>query len=109
MKEERHCATCANWMPEKSVMSEGKDPLRASLGECHRYAPRPLILERQVATGAQLVWPKTRAGDVCGEWYYGGVRLRQQDAPSEPAKSKTATAAAPRSDFESRTPPRGAQ
>lgn len=105
MKEERHCATCANWMPEKSVTPEGKEPLLASLGECHRYAPRPLILERQAANDAQLVWPKTRAVDVCGEWYYGGVRLRQQETPSEPAKSEIRTAVAS-SDFESRTPPR---
>ncbi len=44
-------------------MTEGKENLLSSFGECHRYAPKPLILERQTARDAQLVWPKTRAVD----------------------------------------------
>ncbi|MGF1613463.1 MAG: hypothetical protein ACFCVA_05995 [Gammaproteobacteria bacterium] len=65
-------------------MTEGKENLLSSFGECHRYAPKPLILERQTARDAQLVWPKTRAVDVCGEWYYGGLRLKQPATPVEP-------------------------
>ena len=92
MKEERHCATCANWMATESTVSEGKESLLSSLGECHRYAPRPLILEREAANGAQLVWPRTRAGDVCGEWYYGGLRFRQEAPLSAPPRAEGDTA-----------------
>lgn len=91
MKEERHCATCANWMPESSATPQSQESALPSLGECHRYAPRPLILALEAATDAQLVWPRTRAGDVCGEWYYGGVRRGQQEHPSEPAKVEPPT------------------
>jgi len=86
MKEERHCATCANWIPKESIAAQDKEALLSSFGECHRHAPRPLILEHQAAADAQLVWPSTRAMDVCGEWYYGGLRLRQQETSSEPQK-----------------------
>lgn len=108
MKEERHCATCANWMPKASETAEGTEsPLSNNVGECHRYAPRPLILERKAATDAQLVWPKTRAEDVCGEWYYGGLRLQKQaqGTPLEPEQQDPPTLLAA-SDPGSAAPPR---
>ncbi|MFZ0257494.1 MAG: hypothetical protein WAN46_18050 [Gammaproteobacteria bacterium] len=105
MKEERHCATCANWIPQESASAEGKESLLSSRGECHRYAPRPLILERQAAGDAQLVWPETRAVDVCGEWYYGGPRLRPQETPSVLEKEEPPTLLAA-NELESGTPPR---
>lgn len=106
MKEERHCATCANWIPKELAPAEGTESPLSSLGECHRYAPRPLILARQAATDAQLVWPSTRAADVCGEWYYGGLRLKQQPAmPSEPPEDEPPSLLAS-SDTKPDAPPR---
>lgn len=105
MKEERHCATCANWIPNESVTGEGKASLLSSRGECHRYAPRPRILERPAAGDTQLVWPETHAVDVCGEWYYGGLRLRQPATPTGPAKDEPPIMLAA-SDLGSAAPPR---
>lgn len=79
-------------------MTEGKESLLSSFGECHRYAPKPLILERQTARDAQLIWPKTRAVDVCGEWYYGGLRLKQPAMPAEPEASPSDIAVAAAND-----------
>ncbi len=106
MKEERHCATCANWMPAISATPPSKEPLHSHLGECHRYAPRPLILAREAVTDAQLLWPKTRAVDVCGEWYYGGERLGQPETPREPNKGQLTTTVAASSKPEPTKPPR---
>lgn len=71
MTEQRHCATCANWMPGPTSVA-GAGP---ALGECHRYAPRPLLLVGHGPAEGLVLWPATRANDGCGEWYYGGDRL----------------------------------
>ena len=74
MKEGRYCATCANWFPIKSSATPGPGVLIATSGECHRYAPRPLLADRDAIKCPALFWPTTRADDACGEWYYGGLR-----------------------------------
>ncbi len=76
MKEGRNCATCANWFPITPSAAAGSSELTVASGECHRYAPRPLLADRD--TPPALFWPTTRADDVCGEWYYGGLHTDLQ-------------------------------
>lgn len=78
MKEQRHCATCANWIATQATVLEGKKSSLSNRGECHRYAPRPLITAQDTMATLALLWPITNASDVCGEWYYGGYRLEQE-------------------------------
>ncbi len=89
MKEGRYCATCANWFPIKSSATQGPGVLTTTSGECHRYAPRPLLADRDAIKCPALFWPTTDAGDVCGEWYYGGLRSAALTS-DETAPSKTA-------------------
>jgi hypothetical protein len=57
------------------VISTATGREAGSLGECHRYAPRPLVIPGDAPGRAATRWPVTDARDVCGEWYYGGERL----------------------------------
>jgi hypothetical protein len=54
-------------------------PLTA-LGECHRYAPRPVVVTEEALSEATVVWPVTQADDGCGEWFPGGDWPRQRGA-----------------------------
>ncbi len=76
MKEGRHCATRANWFPITLSAAVGSSELTVASGECHRYAPRPLLADQD--TPPVLFWPTTRADEVCGEWYYGGLHTEPQ-------------------------------
>jgi len=58
--------------------SSAGTPLTA-LGECHRYAPRPVVVTEEALSEATVVWPVTQAEDGCGEWFHGGHRPRQRD------------------------------
>lgn len=89
MKEDRYCVTCANWFPIKSSTPPEPGVLIATSGECHRYAPRPLLADPNAIKCRALFWPTTRPDDVCGEWYYGGlraeVRASNEAQPESPA------------------------
>ncbi len=85
MKEDRHCVTCVNWFPTKSSATPTPGTLVATSGECHRYAPRPLLADRDAIKCPVLFWPMTGASDVCGEWYYGGLRAGGETEPEKPA------------------------
>ena len=55
------CETCRFW--------EGGISEVASLGLCHRYAPRSLA--RHPIEGPEFldaVWPRTKEKEWCGEW-----------------------------------------
>jgi len=63
------CRSCKFWHPTQA--RDPADPTRvlmvtdaaqATIGQCRRFAPTP---------GSPVVlgdWPKTNAGDWCGEW-----------------------------------------
>ncbi len=78
MKEERYCVTCANWIPTESRLPPRQATSSSNIGECHRYAPRPLVVAGETSKNATAFWPTTRATDSCGEWYYGGLKLSAQ-------------------------------
>ena len=97
MNEERRCADCANWFPRKTETKAKSIGAVDETGECHRYAPRPLVVESRVAESALVLWPVTQAGDTCGEWYFGGPRLEQSKSDAELSYESTIRAgAAPR-------------
>ncbi len=76
MQEERYCVTCANWIPTKTGLPQRQVTSPSTTGECHRYAPRALIVAGgETSKKVTAIWPSTRAKDVCGEWYYGGLKL----------------------------------
>lgn len=79
--EDRLCANCANWIPTPSETT-GRQARPMPDGECHRYAPHATIAERDELKAPVTLWPITNGNDVCGEWYYGGQRLKPQ-APRE--------------------------
>lgn len=78
MKEERYCVTCANWIPTEPVPPVRQTTSSSTIGECHRYAPRPLVVTSETSKKITVFWPTTRAEDVCGDWYYGGLRFSAQ-------------------------------
>jgi hypothetical protein len=75
--EDRRCANCANWIPTHAETKTQKAPPSQD-GECHRYAPRATIADHDAPKTPATLWPITNGNDVCGEWYYGGPRLRPQ-------------------------------
>jgi hypothetical protein len=85
MKDERYCATCANWKLANPDPSRPRTASSETLGECHRYAPRPVVADRDTFNNATTVWPVTRADNVCGEWFYGGPS-RKTEPPTEPVE-----------------------
>jgi hypothetical protein len=94
MKEERYCVTCANWISTEPGLPSRQAASSSALGECHRYAPRPLVVAGEISKKATAFWPMTQANDVCGEWYYGGLRLSTQhpEAGTEERAQSAATA-----------------
>jgi hypothetical protein len=90
MTEDRRCATCANWLPHRAPT--GRSGVEA--GECHRYAPHPLVIRGEEPGGAHVAWPVTRAGDSCGEWFYGGERT-PRPVVVDTTRAADATAAGP--------------
>ena len=81
MSEDRrcaNCANCANWRPTLEAVVG--TPLTV-LGECHRYAPRPVVVTEEALTAANIVWPMTQADDGCGEWFHGADHLRRTGQP----------------------------
>ena len=83
MNDDRRCAACANWFPNKAKSKADATTGAPGTGECHRYAPRPLVIESRVAESALVLWPVTNADDTCGEWYFGGPRLEQSKSDDE--------------------------
>ena len=53
-----HCKTCRWW---KSKVSKGSTD-----GECHRYAPKPLV-GGSGTDWTDWAWPKVMNFDFCGE------------------------------------------
>ena len=94
MNDDRHCAHCANWFPTKTKTKATSTGASDETGECHRYAPRPLVVENRVAESALVLWPVTRAEDTCGEWYFGGARVDQSKSDAELSYESTLRAGA---------------
>lgn len=74
MNDDRRCAKCANWRP---TLNPSAAKTLTVLGECHRYAPRPVVVTTETLAEACVVWPVTQGDDACGEWFAGGDRLGQ--------------------------------
>ena len=54
-------------------------------GACHRYAPRPRIVDEQEffspMRGEEVVlWPDTKATNFCGDWSPDPCGLRAEEA-----------------------------
>ena len=76
MKEERYCVTCANWIPTEPVPPVRQTTSSSTIGDLsplRSTTPRSYQRDQQKDNG---VWPTTRAEDVCGDWYYGGLRFQ---------------------------------
>jgi len=67
------CWKCRYWVadydPRERVTLEeppiNRDPMN---GECHRHAPRPVILGVVEIADPQTIWPETAPLDGCGDW-----------------------------------------
>ncbi len=79
MREDRYCASCANWFPE------GADA--DALGTCRRHAPFPDV--RSGEETGRAVWPLTHERDGCGDWYFGGQRKASAVAESAAASAES--------------------
>jgi hypothetical protein len=66
------CANCKFWKPESNA-----DGTKPDIGECVRYAPRPVMefpdgritLERRDAASRLVIWPTTEPTDYCGDFF----------------------------------------
>lgn len=52
------CKTCAYWTVQTQSV----------YGQCHRYPPRPDVVEAESETVQRDVRPLTTANEWCGEW-----------------------------------------
>lgn len=57
---EARCGSCMFFKPEPDVENDG--------GDCHRYAPRPMVGVQESEPMRYVDWPKMSAFDWCGEW-----------------------------------------
>lgn len=63
----KECEFCAFW---KVISADGYD------GECHRYAPRPMVSSTNEYT-VDTDWPQTGADNFCGDFNW------RSDVPDE--------------------------
>lgn len=64
------CSQCQFW----KIISDS--PAR---GECHRYAPKPIIKEKAQASGPiqlLVIWPITYGDNICGDGLAKGTPPR---------------------------------
>lgn len=62
---ERRCDACLHWRPDPESFPGEPE------GQCHRHAPRPMLLavvEESQPEDELVLWPRTYAGEFCGEW-----------------------------------------
>ena len=57
------CKTCAHYSADVEI--EGR---RGKDGDCHRYAPRPLV-GGSGQGWSDWEWPSVNEDDFCGEWH----------------------------------------